>query len=71
MKANQLLQRPSNHIKAALIGLPNVGKSTLFNSFCGDHQAEVDDFLFTTTGTMCILNEFKYKMDISTLFVCA
>jgi ribosome-interacting GTPase 1 len=46
-----LLLRPSNHVKAALIGMPNSGKSMLFNAFQGgDHTAEVDNFLFTTTG---------------------
>lgn len=32
-----LLGRPGNHVKMGIVGLPNVGKSSMFNLLCSMH----------------------------------
>eukprot|EP00299_Pterocystis_sp_00344_P004627 c15893_g1_i1.p1 GENE.c15893_g1_i1~~c15893_g1_i1.p1 ORF type:complete len:402 (+),score=90.01 c15893_g1_i1:1-1206(+) len=42
-----LLGRPGNNVKAGIVGLPNVGKSSLFNILC-DMQVRAENFPFCT-----------------------
>jgi len=42
-----ILGRPGNHVKAGVVGMPNVGKSTTFNVMCGMSVA-AENFPFCT-----------------------
>merc|ERR1719265_576024 len=42
------LGRFSTALKVGLVGLPNVGKSTLYNCLCKSHHAEAANFPFCT-----------------------
>jgi len=42
-----LLGRPGNHLKMGIVGLPNVGKSTLFNTLC-NMSIPAENFPFCT-----------------------
>lgn len=48
-------------VKLAIIGRPNVGKSTLFNSIIGDYRAITSDVAGTTRDTVFIDTEFEGK----------
>ncbi|KAH8112666.1 P-loop containing nucleoside triphosphate hydrolase protein [Phellopilus nigrolimitatus] len=43
-----LLGRPSNNLKIGIVGLPNVGKSTFFNSLSGTDLANAANFPYAT-----------------------
>ena len=42
-----ILGRPGNHVKAGIVGMPNVGKSTTFNIMC-NMQVAAENFPFCT-----------------------
>merc|ERR1711991_201648 len=42
-----LFGRPGNHLKMGIVGLPNVGKSSLFNALC-KMQVDASNFPFCT-----------------------
>lgn len=48
-------------LKLAIIGRPNVGKSTLFNSIIGDYRSITSDVAGTTRDTVFIDTEFEGK----------
>ena len=49
-----LLGRPTMYIKIGLIGLPNCGKSTLFNVLT-NNEDEPDNYPFSTIGYLFIV----------------
>lgn len=47
ISGNVLLTRVSNHLKMGIVGLPNVGKSTLFNLLT-KQQVSAENYPFCT-----------------------
>ena len=46
-KPRAILGRPTNHVKAGIVGMPNVGKSTTFNTMC-KMSVSAENFPFCT-----------------------
>lgn len=58
-----MLGRPTNNVKIGLVGLPNVGKSSLFNLF-GGLQVPAENFPFCTidpSDTQVIVPDKRFK----------
>lgn len=58
-----LLGRPTNNVKIGLVGLPNVGKSSLFNLF-GGLQVAAENYPFCTidpSDTKVVLPDKRFK----------
>lgn len=50
--SSSLLQgRPSNNVKMGIVGLPNVGKSTFFNTLCSMNVA-AENYPFCTVRAL-------------------
>jgi GTP-binding protein len=49
---NELEGQPDDVVAVAIVGRPNVGKSTLFNRLIGDHRSIVHDLPGTTRDTV-------------------
>lgn len=43
----------SMKLQTGIVGLPNVGKSTLFNALVGSETAQAANFPFCTIGNIC------------------
>src|SRR5438876_9472062 len=48
MVARPVTRHPSPMLKAGIVGLPNVGKSTLFNAVTRSHKAAAENYPFCT-----------------------
>jgi len=58
--AEQKNQKIKNPLKIAIIGKPNVGKSSLFNAIAGEEQAIVSKVPHTTRDTQDILIQYSH-----------
>lgn len=70
-----LLGRPGNNVKMGIVGLPNVGKSTFFNTLCKMNVA-AENYPFctidptesrVTVPVSCVLD---WSGDVSILAMC-
>lgn len=50
------------NLNCGIVGLPNVGKSTLFNALVGSEAAQAANFPFCTIGRSCLVSFCMHMM---------